>query len=59
VPYNHPNATHRYYYNLEGLHIECINIEDQKVFEETHKVLYIDNFYKLQQDFILTSVKES
>lgn len=59
VPYNHPNATHRYYYNLEGLHVESVNIEDQKIFEETHKVIYVDNFYELQQDFIVTSIKES
>lgn len=59
VPYNDPNATHRYYYNLEGLHVESVNIEDQKEFEETHIVIYVDNFYKLQQDFIITSVKES
>ena len=59
VPYNHPYATHRYYYNLEGLHVESVNIEDQKEFEEKHKVIYVDNFYKLQQEFILTAVKES
>lgn len=59
VPYNHPNATHRYYYNLEGLHVESISIEDQQKFEATHKVLYVDNFYKIQQDFIVTAVKES
>lgn len=59
VSYDDPNATHRYYYNLEGLYVESVNIEDQKHFEETHKVLYVDNFYKLQQDFIVTAVKES
>jgi len=59
VPYDEPNATHRYYYNLEGLHVEEINIEDQKEFEQTHVVLYVDNFWKLQQDFIVTSVRES
>lgn len=59
VSYENPNATHRYYYNLEGLHVECVNIEDQRQFEETHTVLYVDNFYKLQQDFIVTVVKDS
>lgn len=59
VSYNHPDATHRYYYNLEGLYVESVNIEDQKRFEETHKVLYVDNFYKLQEDFVVTSVRES
>ena len=59
VSYDNPFATHRYYYNLEGLHVKSVNIEDQKQFEETHKVLYVDNFYKLQQDFIVTAVKES
>ena len=59
VSYENPNATHRYYYNLEGLHAESVNIEDQRKFEETHKVLYVDNFYELQQEFILTAVKES
>lgn len=59
VSYENPNATHRYYYNLEGLHVESISIEDQQKFEATHKVLYVDNFYKLQQDFIVTAVKES
>ena len=59
VSYENPNATHRYYYNLEGLNVERVNIEDQKKFEETHKVLYVDNFYELQQQFILTAVRES
>lgn len=59
VPYNDPNATHRYYYNLEGLYVEEITIEEQKEFEQTHTVLYVDNFWKLQQDFIVTSVRES
>lgn len=59
VPYDDPNATHRYYYNLEGLYVEEINIEEQKEFEQTHTVLYVDNFWELQQDFIVTSVRES
>lgn len=59
VSYENPNATHRYYYNLEGLNVECVNIEEQKKFEETHTVIYVDNFYEQQQQFILTAVKDS
>lgn len=59
VSYDDPNATHRYYYNLEGIHVEEITIEKQKEFEQTHTVLYADNFWELQQDFIVTSVRES
>lgn len=59
VPYDNPNATHRYYYNLEGLHVESVNIEDIPAFEQTHTVIYVDNFYELQKEFILTAVKET
>lgn len=59
VSYSHPNATHRYYYNLEGLNVESVNIEDCREFEQTHIVLYVENFYKLQKEFILTAVKDS
>lgn len=59
VSYENPSATHRYYYNLEGLYVERVNIEDQSTFEQTHTVLYVDNFYKLQEDFIVTAVRKS
>ena len=59
VSYSHPDATHRYYYNLESLDVESVNIEDQSTFEQSHTVLYVDNFYKLQEDFIVTAVRES
>ena len=59
VPFNAPRAIYRYYYNLEGLHVEGINIENCSIFEKTHTVLYVDNFYETQQEFILTMVRET
>jgi len=59
VPYDDPRATHRYYYNLEGLWTECINVEDCPTFEQTHTVIYVDNFYELQKKFILTAINET
>lgn len=55
---NDLKATHRYYYNLEGLFSVSVNIDECQEFEQTHIVIY-GNFYKLQQDFIITAVKES
>ena len=59
VPYDDSRATHRYYYNLEGLWTECINVEDCPLFEQTRTVIYVDNFYELQKEFILTAINET
>ena len=36
-----------------------MNIEYCREFEQTHTVLYVENFHQLQKEFILTAVKES
>lgn len=59
VPYDNPFVTHRYYYNLEGLHVEIVNIENIPEFEQTHIVIYTENFYKLQREFIVEAVRYS
>ena len=59
IPINDSRATHRYYYNLEGFYVECINIEDITSFSQPHTVIYVDNFYELQKEFILTAVAQS
>ena len=57
--FNDPRATHRHYWNLEGIWSESINIQDCEEFEKNHTVLYVDNFYDLQKEFITTAIKES
>ena len=52
-----PRATHRYYWDLEGVWSKEIGIEDCTEFERTHTVIYVDNFYEVQRDFIITAVK--
>lgn len=59
VDIDNPRATHRYYWNLEGLHSERVNIEDIETFEMTHQVIYVDDYEKLQTEFIIMAVKES
>lgn len=58
VDINDPRATHRIYWNLEGIWSKSINIEDCEEFEKTHTVLYVDNFYNVESEFITTAVKE-
>ena len=59
VDINDPRATHRIYWNLEGIWSKSINIEDCEEFERTHTVLYGDNFHNIEAEFIITAVKES
>jgi len=59
VDMNDPRATHRIYWNLEGIWSKSINIEDCEEFEKSHIVLYVDNFYNVENEFIITAVKES
>lgn len=56
---NDPRATHRYFWNIEGLCSKSVNIQDCEEFEKTHTVLYVDNFYEIQEEFIITAVKEN
>ena len=59
VDYNDPRATDRRYYNLEGIWCETVSIEESDEFEKTHTVIFVDDFYDLQNEFIMTAVKES
>lgn len=59
VDYNDPRATDRRYFNLEGVWAKTINVSECSEFEKTHTVIFIDDFYKLQSEFIVTAVKES
>ena len=59
VDYNDPRATDRRYYNLEGIWCETVSIEESDEFEKTHTVIFVDDFYELQSEFIMTAVKES
>lgn len=59
VDMNNPNATHRIYRNLEGLLEKCIKIEDCDVFEKNNIVLFVDDFYEIEKEFLSTSVKEN
>lgn len=54
-----PRATHRRYWNLEGVWAKSIAIQDCEQFERTHTVIYVDDFDNLQKEFIVTAVKES
>lgn len=59
VDINDPRATHRRYWNLEGVWAKSIAIEDCDEFERTHTVIYVNNFYGLQREFIMMAVNES
>ena len=59
VDYNDPEAEYRSYWNLEGIWSHSIPISECSEFERTHTVLFVDNFYKLQQEFVTTAVKET
>lgn len=58
VDMNDPRATHRYYYNLEGLFAECVNIEDIAEFEKENIVIYVENPSMLERNFIVSAVRE-
>lgn len=58
VDMNDPRATHRIYWNLEGIWSKSINIEDCEEFERNHTVIYVDNFHNIESEFITTAVKE-
>lgn len=57
--YNDKEATHRSYWNLEGVWSVQLPINECQEFERTHTVLFVDDFYQLQQEFITTAVKEN
>ena len=59
VDRNDPTATSRRYSKLEGVWGYSFNIEDSEEFERTHTVIFVDDFYQLQSEFIMTAVKES
>ena len=59
VDYNDPRAMDRRYFNLEGVWGKTINISDCEEFERTHTVIFVDDFYELQTEFIMTAVKEN
>ena len=54
-----PRAISRRYYNLEGIWGITLNVDESKNFEDTHTVIYVDDFYKLQSEFIVNAVKEN
>ncbi len=58
VDYNDSRATIRRYSNLEGIWGYSFSVEDSKEFEKTHTVIFVDDFYKLQTEFIITAIKE-
>lgn len=57
VEFDDPRVTHRYYYNLEGLYVESVNIEDVSEFESQNIVIYGVDYSKLQRDFICECVR--
>lgn len=59
VDINDPRVMYRRYWNLEGIWARTIAIDECEEFEKTHKVLYVDNFTALQQEFMTTAVKNS
>lgn len=59
VSFDDVRATHRYYYNLEGLYVECVNVEDVEEFEKQNIVIYVDNYSKLQREFICECVRNN
>ena len=59
VEFNDPCVTHRYYYNLEGLYVESVNIEDIEEFEKQNIVIYGVDYSKVQRDFICECVRNN
>jgi len=59
VNYDDPEATHRSYWDLEGIWSQSIPIEECQEFEKTHTVLFVDDYYQLQQEFITIAIKEN
>lgn len=59
VDMNDSRATHRRYWNIEGIWAKTIDIEDCMEFEKTHIVIYANNFYEVQKDFVITAVKDN
>ena len=57
--YNDKDATHRSYWNIEGIWSVQLPINECQEFEKTHTVLFADDFYQIQQEFITTAVKEN
>lgn len=57
VEFDEPRVTHRYYYNLEGLFIECVNVEDVEEFEKQNIVIYGVDYSKIQREFICDCVR--
>ena len=57
VEFDDSRVTHRYYYNLEGLFVECVNISDVEEFEKQNIVIYGVDYYKLQREFICDCVR--
>ena len=59
VDFDSPDVTHRYFYNLEGLFVESVNIEDIEDFERQNIVIYGVNYSKIQREFICDCVRNS
>ena len=59
VEFNDPRVTHRYYYNLEGLYVESVNVEDIEEFEKQNIVIYGVDYSKIQRDFICECVRNN
>ena len=59
VRFDDPRVTHRYYYNLEGLFVESVNIEDIEEFESQNIVIYGVDYSKIQRDFICECVRNN
>lgn len=59
VQFDDPRATHRYYYNLEGLYVESVNVEDIEEFESQNIVIYGVDYSKIQRDFICECVRNN
>ena len=59
VEFDDPRVTHRYYYNLEGLYVECVNVEDIEEFEKQNIVIYGVDYSKIQREFICDCVRNT
>jgi hypothetical protein len=59
IEFSDPRVTHRYYYNLEGLYVECVNIEDIEEFERQNIVIYNKEHSKVQREFICECVRNN
>ena len=57
VEFDDPRVTHRYYYNLEGLFIECVKVEDVEDFVKQNIVIYGVDYSKIQREFICDCVR--